>query len=87
MPAKSKNTPRNKAAKSQRHADAASPATDVDLCTGENARHARREPVVTMARADAPRSHSIEAMERAIAKEDAKIIARASARALRRGLH
>jgi hypothetical protein len=29
----------------------------------------------------------MDAMEKAIAKEDAKIIAKASARALRRGLH
>jgi hypothetical protein len=40
-----------------------------------------------MSRADAPRSRGGDAIERAIAKEDAKIIAKASARALRRGLH
>jgi hypothetical protein len=60
--------------------------TQRDACN-ETAQLARREPVVKRSRADTPRSRSVEAMEKAIAKEDAKIIAKASARALRRGLH
>jgi hypothetical protein len=87
MPAKSKNTQRNKAPKTQRRAHVASPPTNVDLRAGEAAQLARREPVVTLSRGDTQLSHSVDAMERAIAKEDAKIIAKASARALRRGLH
>ena len=87
MPAKVKNAQRNKAAKPQRHAPIPASATEVDLLAAENAQLARREPVVSMPRADAARSRSIEAMEKAIAKEDAKIIAKASARAIRRGLH
>ena len=86
MPVKRKSTPRGKAAKSQRRAPVAAPRTDVDLRANESAQLTRREPVVTMSRADAPRSRG-DAIERAIAKEDAKIIAKASARALRRGLH
>ena len=87
MPAKSKNTQRNKASKTQRRAPVASPPPDVDLRAGEAAQVARREPVVTLSRTDTQRSRSVDAMEKAIAKEDAKIIAKASARALRRGLH
>ena len=86
MPVKRKSTPRGKAAKSQRRAPVAAPRTDVDLRANESAQLTRREPVVAMSRADAPRSRG-DAIERAIAKEDAKIIAKASARALRRGLH
>jgi len=87
MPVKRKSTPRGKAAKSQRRAPVAAPRTDVDLRANESTQLTRREPVVTMSRADAPRSRGGDAIERAIAKEDAKIIAKASARALRRGLH
>jgi hypothetical protein len=61
--------------------------TQRDLRTDETAQLARREPVVTMPRADARPSRSFDAIDKAIAKEDAKIIAKASARALRRGLH
>ena len=87
MPAKAKNSQRNKLAKTQRRAHVAPPPADLDLRAGETAQLARREPVVTMSRGDTPRSRAVEAMEKAIAKEDAKIIAKASARALRRGLH
>ena len=87
MPAKVKNTPRNKTAKSQRRTTLAAPRTNVDVHPGETAHVARREPVVTLSRSDASRSRGVDAMEKAIAKEDAKIMAKASARALRRGLH
>lgn len=86
MPAKAKNTQRSKPAKSQRRAQIAR-ATDVDMRAGDHTPVARREPVVALPRADAPRQRGMDAMEKAIAKEDAKIIAKASARALRRGLH
>ena len=86
MPAKVKNARRNKTAKPQTRATMPSPRTNADLRGEEHALGARREPVVTMSRADVPRSR-MDAMEKAIAKEDAKIIAKASARALRRGLH
>jgi hypothetical protein len=84
MPAKIKHTQRNKAAKSQRRATLAAPRTNADLRAGEDAQVARREPVVAMTRAEAARSRSVDAIEKTIAKEDAKIIAKASARALRR---
>ena len=87
MPAKTKTTQRNKAAKSQRRAPIPSPRADVDLRAGEDAQLGRHEPGVKLSRADAPRSRGTGALEKAIAKEDAKIIAKASARALRRGLH
>jgi hypothetical protein len=87
MPAKVKNARRSKTAKPQRRTPALpSPRTDADLRGEDRAPAARREPVVTMSRTDVPRSR-MDAMEKAIAKEDAKIIAKASARALRRGLH
>ena len=86
MPAKAKSTQRSKAAKSPRRAPVAA-HTNVDVQTGEGGQVARREPVVALPRPDSARSRSTEAMERAIAKEDAKIIAKATARALRRGLH
>ena len=87
MPAKDKNTPRSKAAKPQRGAAMPAPPADVDLCAGENAQFTQREPVVAISRAEASDTLGVDAMERAIAKEDAKIIAKASARAIRRGLH
>jgi len=59
----------------------------VDVRANDSAQLTHREPVVAMSRADASRSRGVDAIERAIAKEDAKIIAKASARALRRGLH
>ena len=61
--------------------------TNVDLHAAEGAQVAHRESVVKLPRADTARSRGMDAMEKAIAKEDAKIIAKASARALRRGLH
>jgi hypothetical protein len=87
MPGKRKSTPRGKAAKSQRRAPMTAPQSDVDMRANEAAQVTRREPVVAMSRADASRSRGLDAIEKAIAKEDAKIIAKASARALRRGLH
>ena len=87
MPAKAKNAQRNKAAKSQRRAPMTAARTNVDMHAGESAPVARHEPVVSLSRSETTRSRSMDAMERAIAKEDAKIIAKASARALRRGLH
>lgn len=87
MPAKRKSTSRGKAAKSQRRAPVAAPRPEVDVRGNESAQLARREPVVTMTRAESSRARGIDAIEKAIAKEDAKIIAKASARALRRGLH
>ena len=86
MPAKVKNARRNKTAKPQPRATVPSSRTNADLRGEEHASAVRREPVVAISRADVPRPH-MDAMERAIAKEDAKIIAKASARALRRGLH
>ena len=86
MPAKVKNAQRNKS-KTQRRAPIATTRTDVDLRAGDNPQVARREPVVTLTRSEGSRARGIDAMEKAIAKEDAKIIAKASARALRRGLH
>jgi hypothetical protein len=86
MPAKVKSTQRSKAAKSPRRTPVAA-RTNVDLHAGESAQVARRESVVKLPRAEGARSRGVDAMERAIAKEDAKIIAKASARALRRGLH
>jgi hypothetical protein len=87
MPVKRKSTPRGKAAKSQRRAPLAAPRNEIDMRANESAQLTRREPVVAMSRADASRSRGLDAIEKAIAKEDAKIIAKASARALRRGLH
>ena len=87
MPVKRKSTPRGKAAKSQRRAPLAAPRNDIDMRANESAQLTRREPVVAMSRTDASRSRGVDAIEKAIAKEDAKIIAKASARALRRGLH
>jgi hypothetical protein len=87
MPVKRKNTPRGKAAKSQRRAPIPAPRTEIDVRANESAQLTRREPVVAMSRADTARSRGVDAIEKAIAKEDAKIIAKASARALRRGLH
>jgi hypothetical protein len=87
MPAKPKITQRNKASGSQRRAPIPASRTDGDLRAGENTQAALRDPVVTLSRTDARQSRSVDAMEKAIAKEDAKIIAKASARALRRGLH
>ena len=87
MPLKRKSTPRGKAAKSQRRASIAAPRSDFDLRGDEGGHVARPEPVVAMSRTDPSRSRGIDAIEKAIAKEDAKIIAKASARALRRGLH
>ena len=87
MPAKTKTPQRNKAASSQRRAPVAAQRADVDVRAGEDAHVARPEPGVKLSRADPPRSRGTGAIERAIAKEDAKIIAKASARALRRGLH
>ena len=87
MPAKPKSTANNKAAKSQRRVPIWAPPTDIDLRGAESALVARHEPVVTLSHAEAPRPVSVEAMDKAIAKEDAKIIAKASARAIRRGLH
>jgi hypothetical protein len=86
MPAKLKNAQRGKAAKSPSRAPVTA-RTNVDLHAGEGAQVARRESVVKLPRADAARSRGMDAMEKAIAKEDARIIAKASARALRRGLH
>lgn len=86
MPAKAKNAQRSKAAKSPRRAPVAA-RTNVDLHAAEGAQVAHRESVVKLPRADTARSRGMDAMEKAIAKEDAKIIAKASARALRRGLH
>jgi len=87
MPVKRKSTPRGKAAKSQRRASIAAPRSDIDMRGDEGRQVARREPVVAMSRTDQSRTRGIDAIEKAIAKEDAKIIAKASARALRRGLH
>jgi hypothetical protein len=87
MPGKAKNALRNKTPKSQRRVPVPAPRTNVDVHATANAPVARREPVVSMSRKDAQRSRGMDAMERAIAKEDAKIIAKASARAIRRGLH
>ena len=87
MPGKAKNALRNKTPKSERRASVPAPRTNVDVHAAANAPVARREPVVSMSRTDAPRARGVDAMERAIAKEDAKIIAKASARAIRRGLH
>ena len=87
MPVKRKSTPRGKAAKTQRRAPMTAPRTAVDMRANEPTQVTRREPVVAMSRTDASRSRGVDAIEKAIAKEDAKIIAKASARALRRGLH
>jgi len=87
MPAKSKIRQRAKASKSQRRAPLPAPPANVDLHADDTPQVVRREPVVGMPLTDAPRPRSMDATERAIAKEDARIIAKASARALRRGLH
>jgi len=87
MPVKRKSTSRSKTAKSQRRTPIAGARSDVDMRANESAPLTRREPVVAMKRGDSSRTRGIDAIEKAIAKEDAKIIAKASARALRRGLH
>ena len=86
MPAKPKNGQR-KPAKAQQRAPIAVPPTEVDVRANESAHLARGERVVKLSRADSPRSRGIDAIDKEIAKEDARIIAKASARALRRGLH
>jgi hypothetical protein len=87
MPAKAKTAQqRSKAAKSPRRAPA-SARTNVDLHAGEGGQVARREPMLPPARGEGARARGVDAMDKAIAKEDAKIIAKASARAIRRGLH
>ena len=86
MPAKPKNTQRSKTEEAPVRAPIA-PSTDVDLLGNESSHVVRHEPVVALPLAEAPCPISLDAMEQAIAKEDAKIIAKASARALRRGLH
>ena len=87
MPAKPKTArQRSKAAKSPRRAPV-SERTNVDVRAGEGGQVVRRSPVLPPTRGEGARARRVDALEMAIAKEDAKIIAKASARAIRRGLH